>query len=523
MQGNDITTLYELIFSRIRNEPDKVAIFAHDSEITYQELGERVDNLASGLMEIGVGEGDHVGVVLPNCPEYLYCLLALLRLRAVMVPIHVQCGEQETHFLLEHSDASSVIATVSYRGRNRTAEMSQMMGKLPKLRNIISDVECADTDYYLSDLICERKGSLPAEAPEPEDTSLILYTTGTTGAPKGVMLSERNILAGAKAIREIGEIEEWNVWLLIAPLSSSVLIPSIGLIGWGASIVLLDDFAPSSIFATIERYKVTNFFAPSSMYQILLSVPEIGTYDLSSVHCIGTGMDFLSPDLPKEIRDHFRRTYLSNGYGLTETSAMAMAWKSWRDIPKPTTEQLVLATAGNEVEVMDENGRIVEKLEQGEVVIRGPSVMKGYYKAPDETQKVIDKEGWFHTGDLAVKCENGAIRLSGRAKEIIKRGGRSIFPVEIEEFLSSYEGVGRAAVIGVPHPNYGEMTCAFVEPKPGYELTEGELRTYCRGKIAAHKIPDEIRILPKLPLLPIGNKVDKIRLQQIVKESQRNS
>lgn len=508
-----IDTFSELMERRIEKDGSEVAISFHDKDVTYQDLGENVDALACGLKKIGVTKGDHVGILLPNCLEFIYCTLALWRLRAVVVPIHLRMPQQQILRVLDASDSAILVTTPDH-----AVSISKERKGLPKLRTVISAVECADADHSLTELYSESKEGLPVRKPEPEDPTLFLFTSGTTGIPKGALLSQKNLLAGTRAIRDLAEVEERGSWLYVAPLSTSALIPYLGMAALGSSMILIDDFSPQTVLSTLEHRKVRSFFAPSSFYEPLLSFPQIDRYSLDLVHFVATGMDFLSPDLLKRIRERFRGATVINGYGLIETSTIIMEWKSWRDSPAPVAEQMPIPGPGNEVDVMDENGRIVGESEQGEIVVRGPSVIKEYYKNPDATEKAFHKQGWFYTGDIGLKTGEGRIRLIGRRKEVIKRAGRSISGIEIEHFLSLHEKIARATVIGVPHPAFGEMIWAFVEPEQGKALTKGEVMAYCRGKIAPYKVPDQISILSRIPVLPVGNKADKKRLLDLAKK-----
>jgi len=492
-----------LLEQSARRDPGKVAVALDDYRLRYAELNGAANKLANSLVQLGVQPGDKVALMLPNTPHFPICYYAILKLGATVVPLNVLFKQSEVQYHLDDSDAVALIAWEGF-----LAEAVAGFQKAETCHNLMvvqapgSSAALPEGALSFNQALAESAPSFDTVQTMPDDTAVILYTSGTTGRPKGAELSHLNMFFNAMVGAEklLGVTAD-DVFLATLPLFHSfgqtcVMNVSIYL---GATMTMLPRFDPVKAAEIIQRDKVTLFAGVPTMYFYLLNHPEMASFDLSSLRrCVSGGSA-----MPVEVMHAFNKKHnvtIMEGYGLSETSPVAC----FNHLDRPAKPGSIGTPIwGVEMAVMDPEGKALPKGELGEIAIRGHNVMKGYYKRPEATSESI-RTGWFHTGDLARQDEDGYYFIVDRVKDMIIRGGFNVYPREIEELLYGHPAVGEAAVIGVPDEALGEEIKAVVALKPGQSATEQELIDYCKERLAAYKYPRSVELRDTLPKTATG-------------------
>jgi long-chain acyl-CoA synthetase len=464
----------------VRN-PTALCIEDDHQRLDNQDFLARVCNAAATLLTHGIGAGDVVAVMLPNRLELVVVMFAAWRLGAAVTPVNPGLTDAEARHQIEDSGAKAVIA-----------DGTHALGTL--------------------DLAALAEPSIAAEdaiAPASDSLALIIYTSGTTGRPKGVMLDHANVAAMCRMIIDGIGLDETDHSLLVLPLFHvngivvSVLSPLLA----GGRATVAARFSASTFFASVERARPTYFSAVPAIYAMLVALPDEVRPDTSSLRRVICG----AAPMPAELIARFEHRFgvpIVEGYGLSEGTC-ASTLNPPHGPRKPGTVGLPLP--GQTVAVMDADGNLLDDGSAGEVVVRGPNVMRGYLGLPDETARTV-VDGWLHTGDVGRFDADGYLVLVDRIKDMIIRGGENIYPKEIENVLHAHPAVLEAAVVGVPDPVLGEVPVAHVVPLPDAEVTPGELIEHCRGSLARIKVPVTVSITDALPRNPVG-KIDKRRLR----------
>ncbi|MET7378592.1 long-chain fatty acid--CoA ligase [Streptomyces sp. NPDC005526] len=470
--------------------PRRPAVRLDDAVLEYAELEETSARAARLLHGAGVRAGDRVGLMLPNTPAFAVFYYGILRAGAVVVPMNPLLKAREVEYYLADSEASLLLADAA------TAQ-DAVKGALAAGTPCI-DVPADGTGRLLVDA-----EPLPGVvAREPSDTAVILYTSGTTGRPKGAELTHANLRANTDTTRRtLLESTEQDVVFGGLPLFHTFgqLVGLNCAVAAGACLTLLPRFTPARALEIIERDRVTVFVGVPTMYATLLTAPERETHDVDSLRiCVSGGAA-----LPVEVLRDFEKAFgcvILEGYGLSETSPVACFNHPGRP-RRPGT--IGTPIDGVEMRVVDKDGTDLPDGEPGEVAVRGHNVMKGYWRRPDATAEAV-VDGWLRTGDIGVKDPDGHFRIVDRKKEMIIRGGFNVYPREIEEVLYEHPAVAEAAVIGVPHPTHGEEVVAVVALKPGAEAEPDGLKQFVRTQVAAYKYPRQVWIVDALPKGPTG-------------------
>ena len=471
--------------------PEKIAFVAGskaaEQRLTYAELDAAVDDVAAGLKGLGVGFGDRVAIAMHNVMHFPIAYFGILRAGAVVVPLNVMLTGPEVHRILADSRAKVVLGAAPFVDVVRAGAPS--------------DVVVISTDEWHR---VEGKGQkVDSEATE-EDLAVLAYTSGTTGEPKGAMLSHGNLLANLRQQMEIPEahVEESDVVFLALPLFHIFgLNVGIGLVVMnGAAGILIERFEPVPTLRAIHEHKISILFGAPTMYSAWISVPGADQYDLSSVRLAVSGAAPLAPDVLRDFRDLFG-VPIYEGYGLTETAPTLM---SNRMTEAPRAGSIGKPLPEVEFRLLDDEGNDVELGDPGEIVVRGPNVFKGYWERPEDTERAFVSGGWFKTGDVAVADEEGYLYLVDRKRDLIIVSGFNVFPSEVEAALVTSPKIAEAAVIGIAHPYTGESVKAYVVLEPGVTATEQELIDDARGLVARFKAPTSIEIVADLPHLPTG-------------------
>ena len=482
--------LASIVTSGAERAPDSPAIRLGESELSYGSLDERSAQLASLLLERGLEPGDRVGVMLPNVPEFPVAYYGVLRAGGIVVPMNVLLKRREIAYYLEDSGAGLVLAWHGFCG--------EAGGGAADAGTELIEVEPAAFGATLESLS-------PAEGlaeVADDDTAVILYTSGTTGSPKGAELTHDNLSRNADvSSRTTCEIDAGNVVLGALPLFHS-FGQTVGMnasLRVGACLTMVPKFEPSLALETMQRDRVTHFYGVPTMYGALLHHPERESYDTSSLCICITG----GASMPVEVLRGFEEAFgaiILEGYGLSETSPVACSNHPGRE-RKPGS--IGTPIEGVEMRIVDEDDNPVERGEVGEIVIRGHNIMKGYWQKPEATEEAM-RGGWFHSGDMARTDEDGYYYIVDRKKDLIIRGGYNVYPREVEEVLYEHPKIREAAVVGIPHDEWGEEIGAAVVPHEGEELEPEEVSAYVKERIAAYKYPRVVWFIDELPKGPTG-------------------
>ncbi len=466
--------------------------------------------LASGLKSLGIGRGDHVVVSLSNSPEVFACFGAIWRLGAVIVPIMFLLGEDETRYILDHSDAKAVITSVDLIEKIHTAAAG--IGHIQHI--IVLGGEDRENQVDFQRLVEKNSPLQETAVMAPDDVALMIYTSGTTGRPKGVMLSHNNLYQNARASWEAAGATQGDTTLLCLPLAHSfgVVTMNSGSLSpfKESSAVLMRWFDPQEVFRLIEKYRVTQFIGVPTMYQLLINHPAGDKYDTTSLERCTISAAPVTEELYRAFTTKFD-CEMYEGYGLTEASPAVALCRRGMPIKKGSTG---IPIPGVEVKILDAEDNEMPPGEQGEIVVRGPNVMLGYYKNPEETAAAL-RGGWLHTGDAGYLDEEGYLFITDRFKDMIIKGGYNIYPSEIEGYLEAHPAVGEAAVIGIPDDKYGEEIMAFIVRAPGQDIDEGGLIEFAKSRMTSYKAPSRVQFVDGLPKSLVG-KVLKKELRKFV-------
>lgn len=500
-------TLWEMVAESAERYGKKAAILFRRDILSYADTYAFAQDIGKGLKGVGIGGGERVALMLPNSPEFILAYFAILASGAIVVPVNILFTAAELSFLLEDAEASLILTSRHLYPVLKEARRSSQQ----KIRAVLLDGEHADLvgeDLSLEDLLRSKAGSVPGPA-DPEDVAACLYTSGTTGRPKGALLTHRNLLSNVEAFGQVTPCDERDTFLSVLPLfhsygaTVSMLFP----LRIGATVVLEPRFVPDQLLSSIATYNVTLFAGVPPMYAIWARMPA-PRLDFSSWRfCISGGAP-----LPPGVLERFEAKYpvrVYEGYGTTECSPVLTQNPVGG---RRKAGSVGLPIPGVELRVVDEAGGEVPRGGVGEVIVRGPNLMRGYWRRPEATAEVF-KEGWFHTGDLGRMDEEGYLYLVDRKKDLIIVGGLNVYPREVEEVLLAHPKVAEAAVIGVSHPIKGEEPKAVVVLKEGEAWTAREVREHCRRYLAAFKVPRQVEFKVALPRTATG-KVAKQLLKQ---------
>ncbi|RFU62132.1 fatty acid--CoA ligase family protein [Peribacillus glennii] len=481
----------------------KPAYYFMDQETTYGELDGAVTKFADGLHKLGISKGDNVALLLGNSPHFIIGMYGALRAGATVIPVNPIYTPDEIGFILNNGDVKAVVALDLL-----VPLLEKMNPALPNVEHLIicetqedhGGIDISKLSIFpkmksFTDLVATGDLSFAGPIVDDEDTAVILYTSGTTGKPKGAMLTHKNLYSNAKDVsdylkitgddRVITALPMFHVFCLTVVLNAPLMN--------GGTLLIVPKFSPKEVFRLVEKYEATVFAGVPTMYNFLYQYPDGNPEDLKSLRLSISGGAALPVALLKDFEKKFN-VRVSEGYGLSEASPVTC----FNPLDRPRKPGSIGTSIQNvENKVVNEIGEEVPAGEVGELIVRGPNVMKGYYKLPEETAAVL-KDGWLYTGDLARMDDEGYFYIVDRKKEMIIVGGYNVYPREVEEVLFAHPDVVEAAVIGVPDPNQGEVVQCFVVKKND-ELTEKALLTYCAEHLAKYKVPKSVEFLEELP------------------------
>ena len=483
---------------------------------TYAELAADVDALALGLLEMGIGKGDRVGIWSPNCAEWTLTQYATAKIGAILVNINPAYRTRELEFVLNQSGSTLLVAAERLKTSDYAAMIAEVRPRCPDLNTVVL-IGSPEWRALLDRGRQTDRGALDAIELDIDDPINIQYTSGTTGFPKGATLSHHNILNNAFFVGELCNYTEADRICIPVPFYHcfGMVMGNLSATSHGACMVIpAPAFDPVATLQAVQAERCTSLYGVPTMFIAELSVPDFADYDLSSLR---TGIMAGSPcpvEVMKQVIGRMGMTEVGICYGMTETSPVSTQTRADDSLDRR------VSTVGRvgphlEVKVIDpETGRTVPRGTPGELCTRGYSVMTGYWNQPDKTAEAVDAAHWMHTGDLAVMDADGYLAITGRIKDMVIRGGENIYPREIEEFLYTHPDILDAQVIGVPDAKYGEELMVWVRLRAGAkELTAESLREFCTGKLAHYKIPRYVHIVDEFPMTVTG-KVRKVEMRE---------
>lgn len=489
-------------------QPHKKALIFEDRPFTYQEVNLRTNQLSNFLLNVGVQKGDRISILLYNSHQYIEIFFALSKIGAILVPLNWRLAGPELEFLIEDSGARMLIFDVEFE---------------EAIASIRPHLNLSSQDYLTIGTPCpnwtrDYENTLhkyPNHEPivqtpvGDEDPHIIMYTSGTTGVPKGAVLPHRKTFFNALNADIFYHLSSKDVMVVTRPLfhSGGLLVDAIPVLYKGGTLVLRRRFQHQEIFEAIEKYRVTLVEMAGTLFQFLLQKCDPSQYDLSSVRFYFTGGERIPSAMLKEY--HEKGITISQIFGLTETSSIT--WLPYEDSIRKMGS-VGLPIFHGEVRIIDKRGNDVSPGEVGEIIVKGPGIMSGYWNRPELTAETL-REGWLHTGDLARMDEEGYIYIVDREKDMYISGGENVYPAEIEKVLFTHPKVFDAGIVGVSDIKWGEVGKAFIVLKPGETMTQTEVLEFLKGKIAKYKIPKYVEFVGELPKTPSG-KIQKYLLKK---------
>lgn len=536
------TTLGEILDEAMSSYPEGEAIVYPDRDYrqTWEEFGQTVDRVAKGLMALGVEKGEKVAIWATNVPHWVTLQFATARIGAILLTVNINYKSTEMEYLLRQSEAENVFVMDGYRDTDFLQVMYELVPELREMprdqlrstrfphlkrvfflgpekhRGMFSLPEVMSAGVQVS----EQEYRKRREEVDPHDVVNMQYTSGTTGFPKGVMLTHHNIVNNGYWVGEYQNLGPGDRVCIPVPLFHcfGCVLGVLACANHASTMVILERFDPVNGMMAVERERCTALYGVPTMFMSILDHPLFPKFDFSSLR---TGIMAGSSCPVRTMNQCVERMNMSEVtivYGLTEASpGMTQTRYDEPDIQRKCST-VGQAMPGVEVVVIDpETGDRLGPGRPGELCCRGYNVMKGYYNMPEETSRTIDQEGWLHSGDIGVVDEQGYFSVTGRLKDMIIRGGENIYPKEVEEFIRRMAAVQDVQVVGVPSQKYGEEVGAFIIPRSGVEIEPTDAQDYCRGKIAWHKIPKYVHLVDSFPLTASG-KVQKFRLREMAEE-----
>ena len=503
------TNLVDVLRERIDAGPDKTAVHWHGSRISYQDLGLRSDRLAAAMVSEGSRGGTRIAILSTNNPTQLEIWWGAMKSGAVVVPLNYRLVADEIRHIL--SDSGTEILFV---GKTHFKMVESIVDRLPALRRIVAiDGEHAHWEPVAA--WRDRREPLTAEVVRSaDDIAIQIYTSGTTGLPKGVELSHRNLMADLVRTGLHGIWSDADVLLMCMPMCHmGGWVVSARCVYFGMQMLLMDGFDPVAILQAIPEHRVTKTVLVPSMVHMLLETPTCATTDLSSLEMVFYG----AGAMPYELLERAMKVFLcdfATGYGMTETGG-AVTYLGPADHVGPRAAQRMKSCGradGAEVRVVDDDGHDVGPNVVGEIICRATQVMRGYFRQPEETAKAI-RNGWLHTGDAGYFDPDGYLYVSDRIKDMVKSGGINVYPREIEDILLEHPAVLEVAIIGVPHPRWGESLMAIVVTRANQTTSADELIAFLQGRVAKYKLPQVVEFAATLPRNASG-KILKRQLRQ---------
>lgn len=514
MHNHDEMILTDLCRRNAIRFPDKTAVIFEDIRYTFKEFQERTNRMAHALLKLGVKKGDRVAVLMNNSHRYMELYFSIPKCGAIITPLNYRLAGRELSWILNNAEANTLIVEEGY-----IQTIDPIESELKTVNNIVCIGKGKPEMLDYEEIIADASPDEPEVDIHEGDVMSIFYTSGTTGNPKGAMLTHRNILSNCQAICIENRVRFGDTFFIVSPMYHTITPACMYAHMYrGNTNVVVDQFDPKLVLETIEREKVTHLFLVPSMIIFTLEYPDVGKYDLSSLRFLLYGGSPMPADRIKQCKDVFGCD-LIQGFGMTEIGPCYVSVLSPEDHRKFAFENneekltsVGLNHSNTEMKIVDDDDNPVPVGTVGEICVRGQNVMKGYWKMPRETEEAL-KDGWFHTGDLGKMDDEGYLYVMDRKKDMIISGGENIYSAEVENVLSSHPAVLEVAVIGVPDKQWGEAVKAIVALREGMNATEQELIEYCKENLASYKKPKTVDFMEALPRNVMG-KVLKTELRE---------
>jgi fatty-acyl-CoA synthase len=497
--------LGELVRRGAHRNPENIAFVYENESVTYQQLENRTLHLAGWLQEKGVGIADKVGIITKNNLAFNEVILAAALSGGVSVPINFRLAPEEFAYIINNSDTKILFIEDEYQDM-----IQSIRHKLSKVEQIVVMGTINNTEMITYDSIYREKVNYQSidNLVNDDDDCMICYTSGTTGYPKGAVLSHKNLLMSALNSALDSKVDRGSRQLTVTPLFHIAGVGNVLItLTVGGTTYIHREFDPVKVLKTIHEEKINGLFLVPAMWNFVMQIPNIDEYDLTSVLRCSTGAAICPIEIKKKIMHYFPNAGIFDAFGQTEMSPTTTCLLPQDSFRK--TDSVGKPVLNVEVRVVDEDMNDVPVGEIGEIIYRGPTVMKGYYKNPEATEEAF-KGGWFHSGDLVTMDEEGFVYVVDRKKDMIISGGENIYPAEVEAALYKHEAVLEAAVIGVPDAEWGESVKAYIVLKKGQSMTEDEAIQHCKQHLASYKKPKFVEFLDALPRNPSGKILKRV-------------
>lgn len=494
-----------------RSFPDKLAIAYGDREWTYKQTNERINKLANAFVSMGIPKGANIAILLHNCPEFIEVLFACFKAGIGVVPLNFRLHPKECSFIINNSEAEAVILGEDFRD-----SMNDLKNEMPQVKHFICISEPLPGMLAFEKLLENQSSRFVETEVSPDDLAWIFYTSGTTGQPKGAMLTHQNLLMMTMSFyADICSLGLQEAVLHAAPLSHGSGLYGIPNIAKAAANIIMPTktFDPKTVFETIQKRRVTNIFMAPAMIKRLVTSPEIDKYDLSSLKCIHYGGAPIYEEDMKEAVAKLGQIFVQD-YGQGESPMTISYLRKEEHLLSGNPLQMKRLTSAGiartdvEIKIVDDKDQALPPGEMGEITVRGMVVMKGYWKNPAATAETL-RGGWLHTGDLGIMDEDGYLYLLDRKKDMIISGGENIYSREIEDVILRHPAVFEVAVIGVPDEKWGESVKAIVALKPDQKATEDDIINFCKDHLASYKKPKSVEFIEAIPKNSYGKVLKK--------------
>ena len=525
MSDRGWSTICELVDDAARRFPDMEALVDGDVRWTFPELRGRIRASARALMASGIESGDRVAVWAPNIWEWVVAGLGVHLAGGVLVPVNTRFKAREADFILQKSGARILFTVTDFLDTDyvallRAADGGQSLDEIVVLRGAVPDGATGFSEFLeRADQITEADGDARAAAVSGDDLCHIMFTSGTTGLPKGAMLIHSAICRGFKSWCEVIGLGAGDRYLIVNPyfhafgLNSGIL----ACLMTGATNIPHAVFDVPAVMARVPTERISMLPGPPAIYQTILNHPDLDSFDMSSLRLAVTGAAAIPVEMILQMRARLGFETIVTGYGLTEASGIATMCRH-DDDPETIAHTSGRAIPDVEVQVVDDSGAEVPQGDPGEIVVRGYNVMLGYLDDPEQTAEAIDADGWLHTGDIGVMDDKGNIDITDRKKDMFIVGGFNAYPAEIENIMLAHPQIGQVAVIGMPDDRLGEVAVATVVPAPDADPAEAEIIGWCREQMANYKVPRRVRFTDALPLNASGKVLKYILREQAAAE-----
>ncbi len=514
-------TIPRLVRASAERYPDLEALVDGPTRLTFPELADAVVRATAAAMAGGIRRGDRAAIWAPNCGEWVIAALGLLSAGAVLVPLNTRFKGREAAYVLSQSGARAVFTVNGFLGTDYVALLRNDGFDLPALETIVvlqGDPPPGTVGWanYLAagSVISDDDVAARADHVEADNLSDIIFTSGTTGSPKGAMLTHGQTLRVFADWSEIVGLSEGDRYLIVNPFFHTFGYKAgfLSCLMRGATIIPHAVFDVPTVLAQVGAERISMLPGPPTLFQSILNHPDRDTYDLSSLRLAVTGAAAVPVEMIRRMREELTFNTIITGYGLTEACGTVSMCRQGDD-PETIANFSGRAIPDTELLVVDDDDKEMPRGTAGEVVTRGYHVMEGYFDEPEETAAVIDADGWLHTGDIGVMDERGYVQITDRKKDMFISGGFNAYPAEIENTLLRHPAVGQVAVVGVPDERLGEVGMAFVVPRQGRGLDPAEVLSFARDQMANYKVPRYLEVVDQLPLNAVG-KVLKYELRQ---------